>query len=251
MTIDNHTLALISIVGSSLDVLGALYLAYDLLGGEHGPLRTLTRGVTYGALFGAGYGLALGPVFGLASGVAHGITLAWEFSRASRHGPKPGFWYDTAMSAIRGFGFALGASYTYGVAFGITFGVFSTAGQAIAYRFGMRPTADYKPATRPRMTRLQLFGAVNRTVGYAVTGYVSSLVAGQPQHAIAVGLKVGLVIGVVTAVFGSCTPFIEWFADHVPAKKMGVFGVGLILVGFTLQSVQYWVALLDLGVLPK
>ena len=54
MMIDKHTLALISIVGSSLDVLGALYLAYDLLGGEHGPLRTLTRGVTYGALFGAG-----------------------------------------------------------------------------------------------------------------------------------------------------------------------------------------------------
>ena len=61
--IDKHTLALISIVGSSLDMLGALYLAYDLLGGEHGPLRTLTRGVTYGALFGAGYSLPLGPVF--------------------------------------------------------------------------------------------------------------------------------------------------------------------------------------------
>jgi hypothetical protein len=242
-----HTLALISIVGSSLDVLGALYLAYDLLGGEHGPLRTLTKAVTYGTLFGAGYGLVLGPVFGLASGFAHGITLAWEFSRISRRGPKPGFWVDTAMSAIRGFGFAVGASYTFSVPFGITFGVFSTVGQAIVYRFGMRPTADYKPATRPRLTRLQVFGAANRTVGYAVTGYVSSLVARQPEHAIAVGLKVGLTIGVVTAVFGACTPFIEWFADHVPAKRMGVFGVALILVGFTLQSVQYWVALLDLG----
>ncbi len=248
--IDKHTLALISIVGSSLDVLGALYLAYDLLGGEHGPLRTLTRGVTYGVLFGAGYGLALGPVFGLASGLAHGITLAWEFSRASRRGPKPGFWYETAMSAIRGCGFALGASYSFSVPFGITFGALSTAGQAIAYRFGMRPTADYEPATRPRMTRFQLVGAANRTVGYAVTGYISSLVARQPQHAIAVGLKVGLVIGVVTAIFGSCTPFIEWFADHVPAKRMGVFGVALILVGFTLQSVQYWVALLDVSILP-
>jgi hypothetical protein len=61
MTIDKHTLALVSIIGCSLDVLGALYLAYDLLGGEHGPLRTLTRGITYGVLFGAGYGLALGP----------------------------------------------------------------------------------------------------------------------------------------------------------------------------------------------
>src|SRR5271167_3732801 len=108
MTIEKHTLALISIVGSSLDVLGALYLAYDLLGGEHGPLRTLTRAVTYGALFAVGYSLALGPVFGVVSGVAHGITLAWEFSRISRHGPNPGFWRDTGMSAIRGCGFALG-----------------------------------------------------------------------------------------------------------------------------------------------
>jgi hypothetical protein len=249
MTIDKHTLALISIVGSSLDVLGALYLAYDLLGGEHGPLRTLTRGVTYGVLFGTGYGLALGPVFGLASGVAHGITLAWEFSRASRHRPRPGFWYDTAMSAIRGCGFALGASYSFGAPFGITFGVLSTAGQAIVYRFGMRPTAEYQPATRLRLTRFQLFGAVNRTVGYGVTGYVSSLVAQQPEHAIAVGLRVGLAIGVVTAISSSCTSFIEWFADHVPAKRMGVFGVAVILVGFTLQSVQYWVELLDVTVL--
>src|SRR6202795_4482168 len=146
MMLDKQTLALVSIVGGALDMLGALYLAYDLLGGEHGPLRTLTRGVTYGALFGAVYGLAFGPVFGLASGVAHGITLAWEFSRASRHGPKPGIWYDTAMSAIRGGGFALGATYLYGATFGATFGVLSTVGQVVAYRAGIRPTLDYQPA---------------------------------------------------------------------------------------------------------
>src|SRR6266513_24072 len=145
MTIDKHTLALISIIGNSLDVLGALYLAYDLLGGEHGPLRTLTRGVTYGVLFGAGYGLALGPVFGLASGVAHGITLAWEFSHASRGRLKPGCWYDAAMSAIRATGFALGTTYLYGAIFGVTFGVLSTVGQVVAYQAGNRPTADYQP----------------------------------------------------------------------------------------------------------
>src|ERR1700722_8972458 len=117
LTMDRHTLALIGIIGNSFDVLGALYLAYDLLGGEHGPLRTLTRAVTYGALFGAGYGLAFGPVFGLATGATHGITLASEYSRASRHRPKPGFWYDAAMSAVRGCGFALGAAYLYGATF--------------------------------------------------------------------------------------------------------------------------------------
>jgi len=248
MTIDRHTVALVSIVGSSLDVLGALYLSYDLLGGEHGPLRTLTRGVTYGVLFGLGYGLALGPVFGLASGAAHGITLAWEFSRASRRGPKPGFWYDTAMSAIRGGGFALGAAYLYGGTFGALFGALSTLGQVVAYQLGIRPTLDYRPAKRPRLTKYQLLAAMNRTVGYAVSGYVSSLVAQQREHAFAVGLKAGLVIGVVTAIAGTCTPFVEWIADHVPEKRMGVFGIGLIIAGFALQSVQYWVALLDVSI---
>lgn len=87
-------------------MLGALYLAYDLLGGEHGPLRTLTRAVTYGALFGAGFGVVLGPVFGIASGGANGITLAFELSRASRRDPIPSFWYETGMSAIPGNGVA-------------------------------------------------------------------------------------------------------------------------------------------------
>jgi hypothetical protein len=247
MTIDKHTLALICIVGSALDVLGALYLAYDLLGGEHGPLRTLTRGVTYFALFGVGYGLALGPVFGVASGVAHGLTLGWEFSRASKGGPKPGFWHDSAMGALRGLGFALGAAYLYGPAFGVVFGVMSTVGQAIAYQFGIRPSMDYEPATRPRVTKKQLLAALNRTFGYSITGYISA-VAANLANPMRVGVKAGLAIGVVTAIATTWVPFVEWTADHVPEKRMGVYGVGLILVGFALQSVQYWVALLNVSI---
>jgi hypothetical protein len=246
--IDKHALAVVSLIGSSLDVLGALYLAYDLLGGEHGPLRTVTRAVTYGVLFGAGFGLALGPLFGLAGGAANGITLAWEFSRASRQRPKPGFWYDATMSAIRGCGFALGATFLFGAKFGITFGLLSTVGQVVAYQFGIRPTLDYAPATRPRLTKYQFLAAVNRTVGYGVAGYISALIGDQRSKALGLGLKAGLVIGVVTAFSNVWTPFIEWTADHMPARRMGVVGIGSILIGFTLQSVQYWVALLDIGV---
>ena len=152
------------------------------------------------------------------------------------------------MSAVRGCGFAVGAAHLFGVPFGITFGAFSTAGQAVAYRLGIRPTIDYKPAARPRITRRQLLAAANRTAGYAVAGYVSSLAAHSPEHAMAVGLKAGVAIGLVTAIAGSCTPFVEWMADRVPEKRMGVFGIGLILTGFTLQSLQYWLALLDVSV---
>src|SRR5579864_1629434 len=108
-------------------------------------------------------GLGLGLVFGLTTGVTHGLTLAWEFSRASRQMPKPGIWHDTAMSAIRGVGFAAGVAYLHGAAFGITFGALSTVGQVLAYRAGIRPTIDYRPATRPRMTNLQFWAALNRT----------------------------------------------------------------------------------------
>ena len=55
---------------------------------------------------------------------------------------------------------------------------------------------------------------------------------------------INFAIGVVTAVIGPCTPFIEWTVDHLPERRMGVFGVSLILFGFTLQSLQYWAALL-------
>jgi hypothetical protein len=247
MTVDTHTVALISIVGSSLDVLGTLYLAYDLLGGEHGPLRTLTRGVTYAALFGAGYGLAAGPVFGLFSGLAHGITLGWEFSRESRQLPKPGWRFEAAMSAIRGCGFALGAAHNLGGAFGVTFGLLSTIGQTVAYRFGIRPTVDYKPAMRPRVTRFQLLTVANRTAGYALAGYLSSLVAQHREQAVAIGLRSGLAVGLVTAIIIPFMPFVEWTADHVPERRMGAIGVGLILLGFALQSVQYWLALLARG----
>lgn len=248
MSIDKHGLAVINLVGSSLDVLGALYLAYDLLGGKHGPLRTLTRTVTYGVLFGVGFGLALGPAFGLINGAAHGITLAWELSRAARRGPRPGAWHDVAMSAIRGCGYAIGASLLFGPRFGVTFGFLSALGQIVAYRVGVRPTLDYAPATRPRLTRHQVLAAVNRTVGYVIAGYVSSLVAERRDSAWSVGLEVGLVVGVVTAVVSAAMPLVEWTADHLPERRMGVLGIISILIGFSLQSVQYWLALFDLQV---
>ncbi|HEY6306705.1 MAG TPA: hypothetical protein VI488_09650 [Candidatus Angelobacter sp.] len=89
---------------------------------------------------------------------------------------------------------------------------------------------------------------MNRAVGYALAGYISALAAHQRAAALSVGLTAGLAIGVVTAIGNACVPFIEWSADHLPEKRMGVFGVGLILIGFALQSIQYWVALLDVTI---
>jgi hypothetical protein len=58
-------------------------------------------------------------------------------------------------------------------------------------------------------------------------------------------LRIGLVTGLVTIVGQWVLPMIEYYADHLPERRMGAFGIGLILCGFSLQSIQYWLALLD------
>jgi len=244
---DRHTLAIVSIVGSCFDLLGALYLAYDLLGGEHGPLRALSRGVTYGALFAIAYWVPLGPVFGIACGLAGGITLAWEFSAASRGQIHPGFWHDAAASAIRGCGYAIGGAWYFGLEFSLLFGAISTVSQIAAYSFGIRPTINYAPAPRPRtrFTRLQGLALLNRTVGYALLAWACARFGRQPDRALDIGIRVGLTVGVVTFALGALTPIIEWGADRVPERRMGAFGVFLMVSGFLLQSVQYWIALLN------
>ena len=65
--------------GVLLDLIGGLYLAYDVLGGQRGPLRILTRAATYSLFFGLGYGLPLGITFGLVAGSGLGLALGFEF----------------------------------------------------------------------------------------------------------------------------------------------------------------------------
>ena len=65
------------------------------------------------------------------------------------------------------------------------------------------------------------------------------------DHPWSFAIRVGLVIGIVTGVGTTLSPYIEYYADNLPERRMGVFGIGLILCGFALQSLQYWLALFD------
>lgn len=243
---DHHAVALVSITGTCLDVLGSLYLAYDLLGGQHGPLRLLTRAVTYSLVFGIGYGLGLGLFFGLVSGIATGITVSIELSRAARGLDHYSLLWEALFSAIRGFGFGAGLYPIVGFEFAIAFAILITVGQILAYARGMRPALDYAAHGRPRLTRRQFWGAVVRTLGYMVTALVCSAFIRRVDHAWAFAIRVGLVTGVVTGVGVTVNPFIEYFADNLPERRLGAFGIGLILCGFALQSLQYWLALFDI-----
>jgi hypothetical protein len=242
---DHHTVAAISITGTCLDVLGSLYLAYDLLGGRHGPLRLLTRAVTYSIVFGVGYGLGLGLFFGLASGVATGITLSIEFNRAARGLDHYSLPWEGLFSAIRGFGFGAGLYRVLGFGFATAFAILITVGQVFAYSHGMRPAIDYAASRRPRLTRRQFRGTVVRTIGFMATALICSAFIHHVDHAWSFALRVGLVTGIVTGIGATVNPYIEYYAENLPERRLGVFGIGLILGGFALQSFQYWLALLD------
>ena len=242
---DHHTVAAVSITGTCLDVLGSLYLAYDLLGGQHGPLRLLTRAVTYSVVFGIGYGIGLGLFFGLASGIATGITLSIELNRAARGLDHYSLTWEALFSAIRGLGFGAGLYRILGLGFAVAFAILITVGQIFAYSRGMRPAIDYVASRRPRLTRRQFWGTVVRTVGYIATALICSAFIHHIEHAWAFAIRVGLVTGMVTGVGVTVNPYIEYYADNLPERWLGAFGIGLVLCGFALQSLQYWLALLD------
>jgi hypothetical protein len=154
------------------------------------------------------FGLGLGLFFGLASGIATGITLAIEFSRAARGLDHYSLFWEGLFSAIRGFAFGAGLYRIVGFGFAIAF-------------------------------------AILITVGYMVTALICSAFIHHMEHAWTFAIRVGLVTGIVTGVGATINPYIEYYADNLPERRLGVFGIGLILCGFTLQSLQYWLALFD------
>jgi hypothetical protein len=245
---DHHTVAAVSITGSCLDVLGSLYLAYDVLGGQHGPLRLLTRAVTYSIVFGLGYGLGLGFLFGLASGATTGVTIAIELHRESRNQPHYSLPWETLFSAIRGIGFGIGLYPLVGLNFAATFAVLMTIGQVAAYTRDIRPAMDYAAVRRPRLSRRQFWSTIVRTASYTLAALLCSAIIRHVDHPWLFAVRLGLVTGIVTGVGAAINPYIEYYADSLAERRLGAFGVGLILFGFALQSLQYWLSLFDVRV---
>jgi fructose-specific phosphotransferase system IIC component len=147
------------------------------------------------------------------------------------------------FSAIRAAGFGVGLYPIVGLEYVTAFAILITVGQIFGYSRGTSPTMDYGASRRPRLTRRQFWGSVVRTFGYAAAALICSALVHHVNWSFAI--RVGLVTGIVTGVGQTITPYIEYYADSLPERWLGVFGIGLILCGFALQSLQYWLALFD------
>lgn len=230
--------------------MGGLYLAYDLLGGQRGPLRIVTRAATYGVIFGVGYGIPLGLIYGLVAGLALGIALGIEFwLAASLRGPVPRA-ATLGLAVLRG-GAAQGlaSALTFDARFGLVFGILSTLGLGVVYMLGFAPSQEYPtvPGRRPNQARLAIATTV-RGVAIGLAGTIAGTLTHAGARGVWFGLEVGLVVAAVGGLVGFFVPSIETWADSLPQQRLGVFGAVLLLAGFALQSVQYWVTLLNVGV---
>ena len=239
----------LSLAGMGFDLLGGCYLAYDLLGGKRGPLRTLARATGYVALFFIGYLTVLGVRYALVAASGMGILLAIEYRRASA---SPEIARSTPSIVLFGFlrGIVLGlAAMTIAqLGFAALFGVLSGVGLALSYIIGFAPTHDYETQARPRLSRHRLVASLLRAIAVSSAGILASLLTESGSHWIYVGMRLGLAAGVVSALVSLFSPAIEWHIENLPERRLGMLGLASILIGMILQSIQYWTVLFNLPV---
>jgi hypothetical protein len=261
IVVDRHIIAGISVAGIICDVMGGLYLAYDLLGGYNGPLRTVTRVVTYTLIFCLGYGIPFGLLYGplkglelaLVVGIGLGVILGLEYAhvtldRARDHPHTFDRWVPFLFGFLRGGVFGLAGGILIDPLFGLLFGLLSGIGLISVYSFRLSPSDAYQPNVKPRLRSRELTASALRGVSTALAGMIAALLTHGGSVAFEFGLTFGIVAGTVSAIVSVFSPFVEWWAEHLPARRMGVFGTVLLLIGLILQSIQYWVVLLNIGI---
>lgn len=93
-----------------------------------------------------------------------------------------------------------------------------------------------------------MLASLLRAIAVSIAGILASVLTASGTHWIYVGLRLGLAAGVVSALVSLLSPAIEWHIENLPERRLGMAGLGLILLGMTLQSIQYWVVVFEIPV---
>jgi hypothetical protein len=139
----------------------------------------------------------------------------------------------------------LAASLTFDPRFGAAFGLASGLGLILIYMLRFAPSDEYQALAKPQLTSRKLVATVVRGSVIGMAGVLAGTLTRAGIRGLLLGLEVGLVVAVVGAFVATLGPFIEWWADRLPERRLGIFGATLVFAGFALQSVQYWAVLLN------
>ena len=234
-------ISILSLLGVVLDALGGLYLAYDLLGGQRGPLRTITKSITYGTFFAVGYGLPLGIWFGLSGLLASGPALSLEIESRHRRAAHP-LTAALVYGVARAISFGVAGWLAKDAEFGIYFGIFAAVGLVVAYLIVGPPSASLSDRRK--------FIPIERGIVRGASIGLAAILSGalhREAHALSYGIEVGLVTGVTSGVLVAVAPAIELWVDNLPAYRLGAYGAILVLIGSAFQTFQYIFPLVGLS----
>jgi len=245
--VSDYWAAVVSLIGLALDSVGGLFLAYDLLGGEHGPLKILARVCIYGVGFVTGFCLLLGPKLGLIVGGGLGVLLAIEYHRAAQDAPVTTE-SQRSFAVARATVFSAWAWEHTGPSGGLLFiGACSIFLSFLYLKGHASPSDTYR---------------IDRQRGFGLSKIVPSLWRGLVVLGAGLGTQLGVgwsgsgalgfvwlafSVMVMSACMSALVFVLESTVTRVEDRQIGWIGTVLLLLGFLVQSIQYWLTLLGFG----
>jgi hypothetical protein len=239
----HNLVPILSLAGVILVGLGALYLAYDLLGGKNGPLRAFTKSASYGVLFGTAYGLPLGVWFALAGLLVSGPALSIEIGRRNVREIHP-FFEALVLGLLRAVSFGAAGWLSKDSWFGINFGILCAVGFVAAYLI-VGPPVNIGLG-QPRIDKAMLERAALRAASIGLAAMLSGAIHGE-NRALSYGVKVGVVTGMSSGILVAVAPSVEAWVDNLPDRRLGGYGAILVVIGCLLQTPQYVFPLVGLS----
>lgn len=243
MTLPDQLSAQITLTGQTMDLIGGLYLAYDLLGGDKGPLSTLTRVVTYSLMMVILLSLPMGLKFGLPAGIGLGIALGLHLERIGR-GQKETAKFLFAVGLLRATGIYLAALWDGSPGLAACAFPLVLVASIILPKLKLSPAYFYEAGKKPSFGWRKFLLACVMGIMAAGAGVVTAFLQHDSSHIVMLVLKPALTLSMAMMVITTVTPLIEWYADNIPGKTMGYLGTTLFVVGFAVQAIPSLVTVL-------
>lgn len=239
-----HFAAQLTLLGMACDVVGGIYLAYDLLGGEKGPLNTFFRLVNYSVLAILIFCIALGPKFAIPAGLGIGCAFGLHLENASRNNPDT-LWFLFKLGLIRALGIGIGVWVNGYPTMSWVMAIIVMIMSVILPRFGISPATVYQSDKKPQLKKKQLIIAATLGGIAMVTAFLGAEITGQ-SLAVQFGVRMGLTFACTTLLVTTLCPIIEWYADNLPPKTFGFIGALLFVIGFSIQALPAVAVMYDI-----
>lgn len=243
--LSERALAWIGLAAIVCNLVGWLYLAYDVFQRHRGPLGLLTRLATYSVLIAAATAPLLGVAFGALCGLGIGTIIAvelWLVARTQRLHRRTPLHFPAASGLARGLVLGLAFMPRFGWRFGLVCAGWTAALLGLIY--GLRLVPVYRPQ---RGVALKIPRALARAAvlrGAAMGAGAAAAVLLVPGEDRALGVEVAAASIAAGLAISVLAPRAEWWLENAPDSFFVASALLLIVAGLVLDAVPYVLVLL-------